>query len=184
MSYIDDRAKAILETILQNQGILMSRMNPLSLSQLYDKLIGHFIEPLCEKPTFITGHPVCMSPLAKPRSNKPFIADRFELFYCGKELANGFSELNDPELQQDAFVQQAIDLQAGDVEAQPPDEEFVNVLQAGLPPTAGCGIGIDRLVMFLCGEKHIRDILAFPMIRPKARDMQLDSVKTNMDETA
>jgi lysyl-tRNA synthetase class 2 len=143
------------------------RASKLTMAQQYDKLIGHFIEPFTEKPTLLMGHPICMSPLAKSRPSNPLIADRFELFYKGSELANGFAELNDPELQRRAFLQQVKDKQDGDSEAHPPDEDYVQVLEAGLPPTGGCGIGIDRLVMLATGLDHIRDVLAFPLLRPR-----------------
>lgn len=142
-------------------------VSKLTMAQQYDKLIGHFIEPLTDNPTLLMGHPILMSPLAKSRPSDPLIADRFELFYKGSELANGFTELNDPELQRRAFLQQLKDKQDGDSEAHPPDEDYVQVLEAGLPPTGGCGIGIDRLVMLAAGMDHIRDVLSFPLLRPK-----------------
>ena len=147
-------------------GNLDAGLPKMTMAQQFDKLIGHFIEPLTEIPTLIMGHPICMSPLSKARPSNPLIADRFELFYKGKELANGFTELNDPKLQRNAFLQQAQDKQAGDAEAHPPDEDYVQVLEAGLPPTGGCGIGIDRLLMLMTGLDHIRDVLAFPLVRP------------------
>lgn len=139
----------------------------LGLARTLDKLIGRYLEPFCTRPTFLVGHPMALSPLAKERGDSPHLADRFELFVNGRELANGFSEQNDPTRQLEAFRRQAIAKAAGDPEAQPLDKDFVEVLKAGLPPTGGCGIGIDRLVMMLAGAKHIRDVLAFPLVRPK-----------------
>jgi len=138
-----------------------------SLSKVYDKLIGHYLEPMCTEPTFLVGHPMVLSPLSKARPDNPHIADRFELFAGGFEIANGFTEQNDPYAQFAAFQKQAAEKAGGDLEAQPLDEDFVQILKAGLPPTGGCGIGIDRLVMLLTGKYHIRDVLAFPIIRPK-----------------
>jgi lysyl-tRNA synthetase class 2 len=138
-----------------------------SLPKIYDKLIGHYLEPLCEEPTFLIGHPMILSPLSKASNANPFIADRFELFANGFEIANGFSEQNDPDVQLQAFQKQAIDKAAGDPEAQPLDEDFVQVLKAGLPPSGGCGLGIDRIVMLLTEKRHIRNVLAFPLIRPR-----------------
>lgn len=138
-----------------------------SASYLFDKLIGHWLEPLCQKPTFLLNHPLFMSPLARCHPQNPLLSDRFELFVVGRELMNGYSELNDPAQQQARFRQQAIERGRGSEEAHPADEDFVEVLAAGMPPTAGCGIGIDRLVMLLTDKRHIRNVLLFPLCKPK-----------------
>jgi lysyl-tRNA synthetase class 2 len=139
----------------------------MSLARIYDKLISKLLEPRYIHPTFLVGHPMTLSPLAKSRPENHLVADRFELFIGGSELANGFSEQNDPDIQMSAFIEQSKAKAQGDAEAQCLDEDFVQVLEAGLPPTGGCGIGIDRLVMYLTGKKHIRDVLSYPMIRSR-----------------
>lgn len=159
-------ARQILLKLASERGI-ESINTKQSLPKIYDKLIGHFLEPLYVEPTFLVGHPMVLSPLSKASADNPFIADRFELFANGFEIANGFSEQNNPDLQLKAFQKQAIDKAAGDPEAQPLDEDFVQVLKAGLPPSGGCGLGIDRIVMLLTEKLHIRNVLAFPLIRPK-----------------
>ena len=140
---------------------------PQTTARLIDKLVGDLIEPDCEnKPTFITNHPLAMSPLAKSHRNNPQITERFELF-CGMELANAYTELNDPVEQRNRFNSQMKDRAAGDVEAQPIDEDFIRALEYGLPPTGGFGLGIDRLVMILTNNNSIRDVLAFPIMAPR-----------------
>ena len=117
------------------------------------------------EPTFIYSYPVEVSPLSRRNDKDPFVADRFEFFVAGKELANGFSELNDPEDQEERFRQQAAKRQAGDHEAMPYDYDYIRALEYGLPPTAGLGVGIDRLVMLLTDTPSIRDVLLFPHMR-------------------
>ena len=120
------------------------------------------------QPTFVTDFPAEVSPLARRRDSDPDLADRFELFIDAKEIANGFSELNDPEDQAARFAAQAKAKEAGDEEAMFYDADYVRALEHGLPPTAGEGIGIDRLVMLMTGSASIRDVLLFPYMRPEA----------------
>ena len=124
------------------------------------------VEETLMAPTFITHHPTEISPLAKRNPDNPMITDRFEFFVYGRELANGFTELNDPIDQRQRFVDQMKQRAAGDAEAHVMDEDYVTALEYGLPPTAGVGIGIDRLVMFLTDSPSIRDVLLFPTMKP------------------
>lgn len=127
------------------------------------------VEPHLVQPTFVTRFPVEMSPLARRADDDPRFVDRFELFIARHEIANAFSELNDPEDQRARFEAQAAARAAGDVEAHPMDEDFVRALEYGLPPTAGEGVGVDRLVMVLAGVTSIREVILFPHLRPESR---------------
>ena len=120
------------------------------------------------QPTFITGHPTEISPLAKRNPEDPRITDRFECFVYGRELANGFTELNDPIDQEGRFMDQLKAREDGDDEAHMMDRDFITALEYGLPPTGGLGIGVDRLVMFLTDSASIRDVLLFPTMKPLA----------------
>jgi lysyl-tRNA synthetase class 2 len=119
------------------------------------------------QPTFLTQFPLAVSPLARKNDQDPAFCDRFELFVCGTELANGFSELNDPDDQRARFVAQLRAKAVGAEETMDYDEDYCRALEVGLPPTAGEGVGIDRLVMLLTGQASIRDVLLFPLMRPE-----------------
>lgn len=131
--------------------------------EIFEKTVEHRLE----QPTFITEYPTEVSPLARRNDHNPFVTDRFEFFVGGRELANGFSELNDAEDQAERFRQQVAEKDAGDVEAMHFDADYVRALEYGLPPTAGEGIGIDRLVMLFTNSPSIRDVLLFPHMRPE-----------------
>ena len=122
------------------------------------------------EPTFITQYPTEVSPLSRQKDDDPFVTDRFELFIAGREIANGFSELNDPEEQADRFRAQVANRDAGDDEAMAFDHDYIRALEYGMPPTAGIGVGIDRLVMLFTDSPSIRDVLLFPHMRPEVFD--------------
>ena len=136
------------------------------LGKLQLELFEKVVEPRLMQPTFITQYPAEVSPLARRNDANPFVTDRFEFFVAGRELANGFSELNDAEDQAERFQAQVAAKAGGDDEAMAYDEDYIQALEIGLPPTAGEGIGIDRLVMFLTDQPSIRDVLLFPQLRP------------------
>ncbi len=137
------------------------------LGKVITKLFDVLVEPKLIQPTFITGYPLEISPLSRKSDKDHSLADRFELFVGGREIANGFSELNDPEDQKDRFLQQVADREAGDVEAHFMDEDYIKALEYGMPPTAGEGIGIDRLVMLLTDSASIREVILFPHMKPR-----------------
>ena len=149
-------------------------------------IINEFFEEFCEEhmiqPTFVTGHPVDISPLAKRNPEDPRYTNRFEAFINTKEIANAFSELNDPIDQRERFTAQIEAKRLGDDEAHPMDEDFLNAIEVGLPPTGGLGIGIDRLIMFLTGETSIRDVILFPTMKPLAKDLGENGEEPKHDE--
>ena len=138
-----------------------------SLSIIKNEIFEACVESKLIEPTFITNYPLEISPLARASSSNPEIAERFELFIDGKEIANGFSELNDPEDQAKRFREQVAKKDSGDSEAMHFDEEYIEALEHGLPPCAGVGIGIDRLTMLITGTESIRDVLLFPQLKNK-----------------
>lgn len=140
---------------------------PLTTTRLLDKLCGHYLEDDLIQPTFILDHPQIMSPLAKYHRSTKFLTERFELFVLGKEVCNAYTELNNPLVQRALFENQMKDREKGDVEAQKMDEDFCKALEYGLPPTAGWGMGIDRMAMFLTGALNIKEVLLFPAMKPQ-----------------
>ena len=135
--------------------------------KIIDEIFGEFVEPKLIQPTFITDYPIEMSPLAKKHREKEGLVERFECICNGKEIANAFSELNDPLDQRERFKEQAKLRSEGDEEAMEIDEDFVRALEYGMPPTAGLGIGIDRLAMIMTDSDSIRDVLFFPQMKPE-----------------
>jgi lysyl-tRNA synthetase class 2 len=136
-------------------------------AKLVDEVFKTYVEPTLVAPTFVFDYPVALSPLAKLKRGDPARVERWELFIHGREIANAFSELNDPEEQRRRFEEQARARAAGDEEAQQIDEDFLRALEYGMPPTGGVGMGIDRLMMVLADQSNIRDVILFPMLRPE-----------------
>lgn len=139
---------------------------PRTIARLIDKLVGEFLESTFISPTFLCDHPEIMSPLAKGHRSRPGLTERFEIFTCGKELCNAYTELNNPFVQRERFASQAAAKAAGDDEAMFIDETFLTSLEYGLPPTGGWGLGIDRLVMFMTDSNNIKEVLLFPAMKP------------------
>jgi lysyl-tRNA synthetase class 2 len=133
--------------------------------QLVDELLSKHVEPTLVEPTILLDYPVEMSPFAKTHRSDPRLVERFEAFLGGMEIANAFTELNDPDEQRRRFEAQRALAGAGDEEAQPFDEAFLQALEQGMPPTGGLGLGIDRLVMVLTGTRSIREVVLFPAMR-------------------
>ncbi|KAK6595873.1 lysyl-tRNA synthetase [Botrytis cinerea] len=158
-----DESNEFFKRVLKKMKVECSP--PLTNARMLDKLVGEFIEETCINPTFITEHPKMMSPLAKNHRSKPGLCERFEAFVCKKEIVNAYTELNDPFEQRLRFEEQARQKDQGDDEAQMIDENFVRALEFGLPPTAGWGMGIDRLVMFLTDNYSIKEVLTFPFMK-------------------
>mmetsp|Transcript_16172 Transcript_16172/g.22555 ORF Transcript_16172/g.22555 Transcript_16172/m.22555 type:complete len:596 (-) Transcript_16172:194-1981(-) len=164
-----------LVTILQDFDLECSP--PHTTARLLDTLVGEFLEDNIVHPTFITEQPQIMSPLAKNHRSKPFLTERFELFAAGRELANAYTELNNPVIQYQRFLEQAQQGSEGDDEAMVLDDSFVTALEHGLPPTGGWGLGIDRLTMFLSNKNNIKEVLLFPAMKPT--DEQMATVAKN-----
>jgi lysyl-tRNA synthetase class 2 len=161
----DLRKRDILESLAEKLHI--EGYEDLSDGKLLFELFEEVVEESLDQPTFITGYPTEISPLSRISDEDPDFVERFELFIDGKEIANGFSELNDPEEQADRFKKQVEQKVSGDEEAMEYDADYVEALEYGLPPCAGVGIGIDRLVMLLTGAPSIRDVLLFPQLKSK-----------------
>ncbi|MBR2038858.1 MAG: lysine--tRNA ligase [Phascolarctobacterium sp.] len=155
------------------------------IGKIINACFEEYVEDKLIQPTFITGHPKEISPLAKSNPENPEITDRFEAFIYGREICNGFTELNDPIDQRERFLKQVEERANGDEEANMMDEDFVTALEYGLPPTGGLGIGIDRLVMFLTDSSTIRDVLFFPTMKPlKGEQQHVEAVPVQAQEVA
>ncbi|EAB5237641.1 lysine--tRNA ligase [Campylobacter jejuni] len=165
---IEDKEKIL--TKLKADGFEANEK--LELGHLQAELFDNYVEEKLINPTFVIDFPISISPLSRRSDEDSQIAERFELFICGRELANGFNELNDPLDQYERFLKQIEAKNAGDEEACEMDEDFVNALGYGMPPTAGQGIGIDRLVMLLTNKKSIRDVILFPAMRPLKSELK------------
>jgi lysyl-tRNA synthetase class 2 len=152
-------------------------------SQIYEEgkcildIFEYAIESKLIQPTFIIDYPKSISPLSKASPENPQIAERFELFVNGMEIANGFSELNNPGEQRDRFADQMKERERGDEEAMEMDEDYIRALAYGMPPAAGIGIGIDRLVMLLTNRHSIRDVILFPHMRPERKHSEEETTE-------
>jgi lysyl-tRNA synthetase class 2 len=158
---------AELRDVLKRHNVPSADIAALTGPKLIDEVFKACVEPKLVQPTFVFDYPLALSPLAKPKRGDPTRVERWELFVQHRELANCFSELNDPDEQRRRFEQQAAFRAAGDVEAQQLDEDFLRALEYGMPPAGGVGMGIDRLTMILADQTNIRDVILFPMLRPE-----------------
>jgi lysyl-tRNA synthetase class 2 len=158
-------ADGALRSLAQRVGV--EKPESLTRPKVMDEMFQALVEPKLQEPTFVVDYPVELSPLAKPKRGNPALTERFELFANGKEMANAFSELNDPLDQRRRFEAQAKLKAAGDEEAPGVDEDYLRAMEYGMPPMGGAGIGIDRLFMYLSGATNIRDVILFPTMRPE-----------------
>ena len=153
-----------LKSLAKNIGIEVSGLH--SKAKLIDEIFSQEIEPELIQPTFVVDYPLSLSPLAKKHRSKEGLVERFEGYVAGREICNAFSELNDPVDQRKRFEDQVKMREAGDEEAHQVDEDFIRSMEYGMPPMAGLGIGIDRLVMLLTNQSSIRDVIFFPQMKP------------------
>jgi len=164
LSATEDAMRASLRT----KGVPADAAASFSGGKLLDEVFKAFLEPTLIQPTFVLDHPVALSPLAKKHRDDPRVTERFELFVQGREIANAFSELNDPDDQRERFEDQVRQREAGDDEAQQYDADYIRALEYGMPPAGGIGIGIDRLLMLLADQPSIRDVVLFPAMRAES----------------
>ena len=166
---LDGKTEEEIRNIAVNELKIEGIDNSFGKGKLIDEIFGEFCEGTFIQPTFIIDYPVEMSPLTKMHRSKPGLTERFELMVNGKELANAYSELNDPIDQEERFKEQMRLADNGDDEAMIIDQDFLRALQYGMPPTSGIGIGIDRLVMLMTGQEYIQEVLLFPQMKPEAK---------------
>ena len=159
--------EAEMRAALQRRGVRAEEAATWSGGKLMDEVFKAYLEETLVQPTFVVDYPRVLSPLAKPHRDDPSLTERFELFVMGRELANAFSELNDPDDQRARFQDQVAQRAAGDEEAHTYDADYVRALEYGMPPAGGVGLGIDRLVMLVTGQPSIRDVILFPAMRPE-----------------
>jgi lysyl-tRNA synthetase class 2 len=158
------RDRDALEAAIRERGLDMLTEG-LTWPQLVDDLLSKYVEPSLQQPTIVMDYPVELSPFAKAHRSKPGLVERFEAYAGGMEIANAFTELNDPDVQRERFEAQARYAAEGDEDTQPYDEAFLQALEQGMPPTGGIGVGIDRVVMLMTGQRSIREVVLFPAMR-------------------
>jgi lysyl-tRNA synthetase class 2 len=156
-----------MRAVLRRAGAEADAIAPLAGGRLQDEVFKTVLEPHLIQPTFVVDYPKPLSPLAKEHRDDPALTERFELFVGGRELANGFSELNDPDDQRRRFEDQGRQRAAGDEEAHSYDADYIRALEYGMPPAGGVGIGVDRLLMVIADQPSIRDVILFPAMRPE-----------------
>jgi lysyl-tRNA synthetase class 2 len=164
---VQSASEAEMRAALGKAGVSRDEAARWSGGKLLDEMFKAFLEPSLLQPTFVVDYPRVLSPLAKPHRADPTLTERFELFIGGREIANAFSELNDPDDQRARFEDQVSQRAAGDDEAHVYDADYVRALEYGMPPAGGVGLGIDRLVMLLTNQASIRDVILFPAMRPE-----------------
>jgi lysyl-tRNA synthetase class 2 len=166
----EDLREAVAASVDRTTAVgqeLSAALASMPRTKLLDEVFKHFVEPRLDQPVFVVDYPIEISPLAKPKRGDPTLAERFELYVQGREIANAFSELNDPDDQRARFEAQVRARAAGDQEAHQLDADYLRALEYGMPPTGGAGLGIDRLVMLLAEQPSIRDVILFPLLRPE-----------------
>jgi lysyl-tRNA synthetase class 2 len=160
-----ERSREALVAAIEARGLSVATERR-SWAGIVDELLSSFVEPTLQQPTFVFDYPVELSPLAKAHRSKPGLVERWEAYAGGIEISNAFSELNDPDEQRERFLAPHRDGTDAESDKAPPlDEAFLAALEQGMPPTAGVGLGIDRLVMLLCGRRAIREVMLFPAMR-------------------
>lgn len=167
IGHVDLKGKSEAEVVAAAERLHVELPKGTPVSKALDAIFSEVVEPQLMDPTFVYDYPKELSPLAKDHRSEPGLVERFEPFICGFEVGNAFSELNDPQEQRRRFEQQAAMLRQGDEEAQVLDEDFIRALEHGMPPAAGLGLGIDRIVMIFTDSPSIRDVLFFPQMRPE-----------------
>jgi lysyl-tRNA synthetase class 2 len=165
---VRDTPEPELRRLLMRKGLTAEEAERCTGAKLLDEMFKAYVEPSLVQPTFVVDHPKALSPLAKAHRRDETLVERFELIVQGTEVANGFSELNDPDDQRARFEDQMRQRQAGNDEAQQFDADYIRALEYGMPPAGGVGVGIDRLVMLVTGQPSIRDVILFPAMRPEA----------------
>ncbi|MGE0354967.1 MAG: amino acid--tRNA ligase-related protein, partial [Gemmatimonadales bacterium] len=159
-----------LRAALRGRGEDADLVAALSGGRLLDEVFKVFVEPDLQQPTFVIDYPKPLSPLARVHRDDPFLTERFELFILGREIANAFSELTDPDDQRQRFEDQARQRAGGDEETQPFDADYIRALEYGMPPAGGMGLGVDRLIMLLADQPSIRDVILFPALRAEEEE--------------